>query len=143
MIDSMDARFDFDDIEVLQSQLPAIVMLEKLGYEYLPSAGVTALRGGRSSAILLESVLRDRLGQINQITFKGKQRAFSSVSIEKAIQKLKDVSLASGRITAAQQAHELITLGASFDETIDGDTKAFSLRYIDWSEPANNVFHVA
>lgn len=135
--------FDFDDNEVLQSQLPAIVLLQKLGYEYLPASRVAELRGGRTSPVLLEPVLRAQLARINQITFKGKQRAFSAGSIEKAIQKLKDISLSGGRIAAAEDTYDLLTLGESFDETIDGDTKAFSLRYIDWNDPSNNVFHIA
>ncbi|MEA2235830.1 MAG: type restriction enzyme subunit [Thermoanaerobaculia bacterium] len=135
-------EFDFDDNEVLQSQLPAIVLLQKLGYEYLPAARVAELRGGRTSTVLLEPVLRAQLTRINQITFKGHQRAFSAASIEKAIQKLKDIGLSGGRVAAAEDAYDLLALGESFDETIDGHTKAFSLRYIDWNTPSNNVFHI-
>lgn len=131
----------FDDNEGLQSQLPAATLLIKLGYSYLPIGDVTRLRG-RIANVLLDAVLREQLARINQITYKGKQRAFSQTSIEKAIQKLKDVSLIGGQIAAASDTYDLLTLGESFEETIDGETKAFSLRYIDWREPRNNVFHV-
>jgi type I restriction enzyme R subunit len=132
----------FDDSEVLQSQLPAIVLLQKLGWTYLPANEATVQRGGRTSAVLLDGILRQQLAHINQITFKGKQRAFSAGSIARAIQKIKDISLIGGTIIAAQEAYDLLTLGESFEETIDGETKAFTLRYIDWKEPRNNVFHV-
>lgn len=134
---------DFDDTEVLQSQLTAIVLLQKLGWIYLTATNVTAQRGSRTSMALLDGVLRDQLTRLNQITYKGKQRAFSAGSIAHAIQKLKDISLVGGSIAASQDAFDLLTLGESFEETIDGETKAFSLHYIDWKEPRNNVFHVA
>jgi type I restriction enzyme R subunit len=131
----------FDDNEALQSQLPAISLCAKLGYDYLPIATVNTLRG-RLGNVILDDVLRQQLVRINQITYKGRQRAFSQSSIEKAIQKLKDVSLIGGQNLASSDTYDLLTLGESFDETIDGETKAFSLRYIDWREPRNNVFHV-
>lgn len=119
----------FDDNEILQSHLPAAALLAKLGYSYLPLDDANRLRG-RMANVLLDDVLRAQLARINQITFKGRQRAFSQSSIEKAIQKLKDVSLIGGQIAAASDTYDLLTLGESFDETIDGETKAFSLRYI-------------
>lgn len=133
---------DLDDNEVLQSQLPAIVLLQKLGWNHLPVNNVTVQRGGRTSAVLLDGILREQLTLINQITYKGRQRAFSTGSIARALQKLKDVSLVGGTVAAAQDAYDILTLGDSFEETIDGETKSFSLRYIDWKEPRNNVFHV-
>ena len=36
----------------------------------------------------------------------------------------------------------MITLGTSLEQTIDGDSKSFTLNYIDWKNPAANVFHV-
>jgi len=133
---------DFDDNEVLQSQLPAVVLLQKLGWRYLDTRDVSAQRGERASAAFLDGVLREQLMRVNQITHRGKQRAFSVGSVTRAIQKLRDISLVGGTVAAAQDAYDLLTLGESFDETIDGETKAFSLRYIDWKEARNNVFHV-
>ena len=34
------------------------------------------------------------------------------------------------------------SLGKALEQTIDGDTKSFTLQYIDWRNFANNVFHV-
>jgi type I restriction enzyme R subunit len=133
---------DFDTNEVLQSQLPAIVLLQKLGWTYLPAKEATSQRGGRTVSVLLDGILREQLARINQITYKGRQRAFSTGSIARAIQKIKDISLVSGTVAAAQDAYDLLTLGESFEETIDGATKSFSLHCIDWKEPRNNVFYV-
>jgi type I restriction enzyme R subunit len=38
--------------------------------------------------------------------------------------------------------YDLLTLGKSLPQTIRGDTKSFPMKYIDWHEIANNVFHV-
>src|SRR5688572_17305583 len=103
----------FDDNEVLQSQLPVIVVLQKLGWTYVSANEVTIHRGGRSSAVLLDGILREQLARINQITFKGKQRAFSVGLVARAIQRIKDIVLVSGSVAAAQDAYDLLTLGES------------------------------
>ena len=40
-----------------------------------------------------------------------------------------------------EKIYDLICLGKSFEETIAGDTKSFTLKYIDWENIENNVFH--
>ncbi len=47
-----------------------------------------------------------------------------------------------GFINANQAFYDLITLGKSFEEAIEGDKKSYTLRYIDWEHPENNEFHV-
>ena len=37
--------------------------------------------------------------------------------------------------------YDLITLGTSLEQTIESDSKSYTLNYIDWKNPANNVFH--
>jgi type I restriction enzyme R subunit len=41
-----------------------------------------------------------------------------------------------------EKLYELLTLGTSLPQTIDGDTRSFSLHYIDWQHPENNVYQV-
>ncbi len=36
----------------------------------------------------------------------------------------------------------MLTLGKAFEQSIDGDKKSYTMRYIDWQHPENNVFHV-
>lgn len=43
------------------SQIPALQELIVLGYEYLSPEQALAMRGGKTSNVLLESVLRDQL----------------------------------------------------------------------------------
>ncbi len=42
-----------------------------------------------------------------------------------------------------ERIYDLLSLGKSFEQTIEGDKKSFTLNYVDWKRPQNNVFHVA
>ncbi len=44
-----------------------------------------------------------------------------------------------GLIPTSQRVYELLTLGTTLTQTIDGDTKSYTLRYIDWQHPEHNV----
>ena len=45
-------------------------------------------------------------------------------------------------MTTSEEIYDLLTLGKSLEQTIDGYTKSFSFNYIDWKHPENNVYHV-
>ena len=53
------------------SQIPALQELIALGYAYLSPERALALRGGKNSNVLLESVLREQLQKFNRIQYKG------------------------------------------------------------------------
>jgi len=124
------------------SQIPALQLLQNLGYVYLRREEVHLERGGKLSNALLEGVLEKQLRRLNRISFKGADHEFSGANIQAAIQTLKDVALADGPTRANERIYDLISLGKSFEQTIDGDTKSFTLNYIDWKRPENNVFHI-
>lgn len=130
-----------DYLEDLSSLLPALTLLDKLGYHYLTPSENLTLRGGRTSKLILESVLREQLQKFNSITFKGKHYAFSDSNIQKAMQALADIPFDS-LMNTSEQVYDLLTLGKSLEQTIDGYTKSFSLHYIDWKHPENNIYHV-
>ncbi|WP_409029334.1 type I restriction endonuclease subunit R [Gracilimonas sediminicola] len=128
-------------IEDHSSQIPALTMLCKLGYEYLSPEKVEAMRGSHSE-VLLKPILEEQLRKINKIDFHGKTYPFSNHNISAAVDKVSDAPLVSGLIKTNEKLYHLLTLGSSFEETIEGDRKSFSLHYIDWEHPENNVFHV-
>lgn len=129
-------------LEDLSSLLPAITLLNKLGYEYLSPSDNLALRGGKTSKIILESILKKQLKKLNSITFKRQQYAFTYNNFQKAVQALVDIPFDS-LMNTSEQVYDLLTLGKSLEQTIDGNTKSFSLDYIDWKHPENNVYHVS
>lgn len=125
------------------SQIPALLMLIKLGYNYISHEQVMHERGYKTSNVLLENILFDKLKELNNISFKGNEYEFSEANVLSAIQALKNLSIQEGYINANQELYNLITLGKSFEQTIGGDKKSFQFKYIDWEKPENNIFHVA
>jgi type I restriction enzyme R subunit len=124
------------------SQIPALQMLVKLGYRYLTPEEALEARGNRSSNVLLETILKKQLKEINKIEYKGKEFPFSEVNINTAILALRDLPLQDGFMAASQAFYDLATLGKSLEQNVLGDKKSFSFKYIDWEHPENNVYHV-
>lgn len=130
-----------DYLEDLSSLIQALHLLQKLGYQYLPQSEARVLRGGKTSRVVLEAVLTEQLRRLNRITFKGREYPFSEANIQRAVQAILQISFDS-LIHTNEEVYDLLTLGKSLEQTIEGYTKSFSLKYIDWANPANNVFHV-
>ncbi len=126
------------------SQIPALQFLQKLGYTYLSPAEAEKYRGGKTSNVLLDDILRKQLKEINseKRISSTKTTYISDANIENGIRALKELPMNEGYISACETAYNLITLGKAFEQSFDGDKKSITLQYIDWKEPANNVFHV-
>ncbi len=126
------------------SQIPALQLLQNLGWEYLTPAETVSLRSGKLSGVILDGILITQLRKLNKIRFKGGEYEFSEGNIQSAMQALKDV-LFDGLVRTNEKVYDLLVLGKSLSQTIDGDTKSFPLFYIDWNPETfltNNVFHV-
>lgn len=125
------------------SQIPALLLLQKLGYSYLSQDEALQMRGNKTSNVLLDSVLRKQLKEINvRKVSSTKEMIFTDSNIETGIQALKDLPMNEGYISACESAYNLLTLGKSLEQSVDGDKKSYTLQYIDWQNPRNNVFHV-
>ncbi len=123
------------------SQLPAIRLLQQLGFAYLSPEEVYAERRTKQRFVLLEQILAKQLRRLNTISFKGREVPFSDENIAAAVAELRDLPF-DGLVRTSEKAYDLLTLGKSLDQTIDGETKGFTLHYVDWENPRNNVFHV-
>lgn len=125
------------------SQIPALQLLQNLGYTYLTPDEVLKERQDKLSNVILEDILEQQLLKINNIQFKGKIYPFSPASIRGAIDAIKNVPMFDGLVTTNSKIYDLLTLGKSFEESIGNDRKSFTINYIDWNNIENNVFHVA
>lgn len=125
------------------SQIPALQLLQNLGYIYLTPDEVLKERQNKLSNVILEDILELQLMKINEINFKGKVYPFSPASIRGAIDAIKNVPMFDGLVTTNSKIYDLLTLGKSFEEAIGNDRKSFTINYIDWNNIENNVFHVA
>jgi type I restriction enzyme R subunit len=127
--------------EWTDSQKPALHLLKKLGWQYLSPAQAEKERGDILSNVILEQVLETQLQAINSFEYKNKEYKFSQSSIQAAVNALKSVPV-EGLVQTNEKIYDLLTLGKSFTETIAGDQKSFTLKYIDWERPENNAYHI-
>jgi type I restriction enzyme R subunit len=128
-------------LEEVSSQLPALQLLINLGWQYLTPDAALALRGGKRKHVILTEVLEPWLAAHNGIDFKGEHYAFSAANIRLAVERLVNEPHQSLLLTN-ERLYELLTLGTSLTQSIDGDRKSFDLHYIDWQHPERNVYHV-
>ncbi|MBO7492512.1 MAG: type I restriction endonuclease subunit R [Bacteroidales bacterium] len=134
-------RISFKENDI--SQKPALELLQKLGYQYLSPEEALELRGGKTSNVLLEDILRQQLRNLNSIRIGSHSEArFSEQNIENGVAAMRNVPMEGGYLNANETVYNMLTLGKAFEQSIDGDKKSYTMRYIDWQHPENNVFHV-
>ena len=125
------------------SQIPALELLQKLGYQYLSPEEALEMRGGKTSNVLLEDVLRRQLRVLNSIRIGSHSEArFSEQNIENGVIAMRNVPMEGGYLSGNEAVYNMLTLGKAFEQSIDGDKKSYTMRYIDWQHPENNVYHV-
>lgn len=123
------------------SQQPAIDLLTAMGYTYISPADCDKQRGSRYH-VLLRDILRGQLRRLNRYVYAGAENEFSAANIERAMEDL-DEPLTDGLVCTSEKIYDALLLGKSYPETVgDGKMLSFNLRYIDWDNPQNNVFHV-
>ena len=123
------------------SQQPAIDLLTAMGYTYISPADCDKQRGSRYH-VLLRDILRGQLRRLNRYVYAGAENEFSAANIERAMEDLNE-PLTDGLVRTSEKIYDALLLGKSYPETVgDGKMLSFNLRYIDWDNPQNNVFHV-
>ncbi|WP_288175314.1 type I restriction endonuclease subunit R [Sporofaciens musculi] len=123
------------------SKHPAIELLKRLGYTYIPPKDCKQLRGS-TYQVLLKGILRNQLRRLNRFEFGGVEQEFSSANIERAIDEL-DEPLTDGLVKTNEKIYDALMLGRSYPETVGGGkVLSFDLKYIDWENIENNVFHL-
>lgn len=123
------------------SQQPAIDLLTAMGYTYISQADCDKQRGSRYH-VLLRDILRGQLRRLNRYVYAGAENEFSAANIERAMEDLNE-PLTDGLVRTSEKIYDALLLGKSYPETVgDGKMLSFNLRYIDWDNPQNNVFHV-
>lgn len=126
-----------------QSQVPALQLLVALGFMPLSQEEALRLRGGRLRNVVLDDVLAEQLMRINRFTHRGREYAFDLEDAHEAMRRLKPTpDRLKGLRGTNQDIYDTLVLGTTITKSIDGDSKSYSFRYIDWERPENNVFHV-
>ena len=128
-------------LEVNASQKPAIELLQTMGYTYISPEDCEKQRGSKYH-VLLKDIMRGQLRKLNRYTYAGAENEFSSANIERAMDDL-DEPLTDGLVRTSEKIYDALVLGKSYLESVgEGKMLSFNLKYIDWDNPQNNVFHV-
>lgn len=123
------------------SQGPALRLLEKLGWTELSPEEALRMRGGSTSEVLLRPILEAQLRRLNPIEYRGRRHELSEGNAHEAAEKLRRLPEAS-LVQANERAYDLLMLGTSVEQEVEGDRKSPHLRYVYWEKPERNVFHV-
>lgn len=133
----------FNAAEKFQSQIPAIQLLVAMGFKPLSPEEALSLRGGRQRNVVLDDVLVESLMRINRFTHRGRDYGFDLEDAHEAMRRLKPTpDRLKGLRGTNQDIYDTLVLGTTITKSIDGDSKSYSFRFIDWENPENNVFHV-
>ena len=133
----------FNPAEKHQSQVPALQLLVALGFAPLSQDEALRLRGGRLRNVVLDDVLADQLMRISRFTHRGREYSFDLEDAHEAMRRLKPTpDRLKGLRGTNQDIYDTLVLGTTITKSIDGDSKSYSFRYVDWERPENNVFHV-
>lgn len=129
--------------EDYSAQLPALRLLINSGYTFLSREEAMELRNHKTSNVLLEPILKEQLAKINEIRTSSTQiEKFTQSNIDEAVIRLKNIPFEEGYISATEYIYDLLTLGTTLDQTIQGNKREYTLQFIDWEHPENNVFHI-
>ena len=104
------ARPSFREDE--SSQVPALQLLQNMGWTYLKPEEALSFRKNSIRNVLLEDILDPQLRKINQIEYKGSAYQFKDVNISNAIHELKTIPF-EGLIKTSEKVFDLLTLGKS------------------------------
>jgi len=123
------------------SQKPAIELLQSMGYIYISPEDCEKQRGSKYH-VLLKDILRGQLRRLNRYQYAGADNEFSAGNIERAMEEL-DEPLTDGLVRTSEKIYDALLLGKSYPETVgNGKSLSFNLKYVDWDNWGNNLFHV-
>jgi type I restriction enzyme R subunit len=114
-----------------------VTVLKQLGYQSLSASTLLESRGATTKNPLLENVLRQQLVKLNEFQFEGVKYKFSAHNIEDALFSLKYAAP-----NNYSRMFHLLRYGKSYLETIKSASRSFNIKYIDWDNIENNIFHI-
>ena len=131
------------DNEKHLSQLPALHLLQKMQpkWHLLTREEATRERGGKRTNVFLDGILKQSLARINRIELRGRTHPFTENGLAEAIERLKRPR-PSGVLRINEERTDFLLLGTAVEQTVDGVTRAFQIRFIDWNNCSENSFHV-
>ena len=125
--------------EEYSAKLPALALLGTLGWRFLPPSEALALRDGKKSAVVLDTLLRSELKK-RRFSFEGSEYALSDKGIDMLIARVTHPDFVSGLRDANEKMTTHLLFGIAITEFIDGRKANPTISLIDWQNPQNNSF---
>jgi type I restriction enzyme R subunit len=132
---------DFALSEAGGAQLQALHTLSALGWRYLTRAEADRQRGHRRTNVLLDEILGRQLAALNRIRRGERSHPFSEANIATAVERLREVRF-DGLLRTNEAVTDLLQLGIALPQKVDGYSREWQLRYIDWNDWRANAFHM-
>ena len=131
------------DNEKHLSQLPALHLLQKMqpAGRLLTREEANRERGGRRANVFLDGILKESLARINRVELRGRSSPFTENGLAEAIERLKGPR-PMGLLRVNEELTDLLLLGTAVEQTVDGTTRAFQVKFIDWLHAERNEFNI-
>ena len=133
----------FDATEKYQSQIPALQLLVALGFKPLSQAEALARRVAGGCATSRSTGCWPTSFENQPLYAPRPHLPFDLEDAHEAIRRLKPApDRLKGLRSTNQDIYDTLLLGTTITKSVDGDSKSYSFRFVDWERPDNNVFHV-
>lgn len=134
----MDPTFRTDEVAI--SQLPAMLLLAKMGWQPLTKEHANSARQDRDDAVILEDFTRDFL-RSQSVRWGETTVPLSEDNIENLISRLKQLP----PDTFGKQAEgkwDLLCLPQAVEQVINGTRRSLNARFINFDDLDQNMFHM-
>ena len=126
--------------EEYSAKIPALVLLNNLGWDFIPPDDVLKKRNKNTNEVILSDVLRKEL-QKRQFVFSGDEFTLSEKAIDNIIAEICSPALNEGLSVANERIYNHMLYGISVTEFINGKKANPTIPLIDWNDIDNNSFH--
>jgi type I restriction enzyme R subunit len=126
--------------EQYSAQIPALHSMIAMGWNYVSSAACLDMRDGNKN-VLLKGILVEELKK-RRFDYKGRAHPLSTNAIDQIVREIASPALNEGLLAANEKLYNILTLGVTVNEFIDGKKYAPTIPIVDWNNPENNSFLV-
>ncbi len=125
--------------EEITAKLPALELISKLGYTFIPPVQCTALRGSTSQVVLVPK-LQTYLESVTYL-FKGKTRKLQPETIRSIISEVTISTLTEGLVSTNENLFNLYAYGITVTEKHSEGKATKTIPLVNWKEWYKNELH--
>ena len=126
--------------EDVTAQIPALLLMRAMGWDYVSPADCLALRGSNAEVTLREHMVR--FLRQHRFEVRGRKHTLSTGAIEAILREIGSPRLQEGLQAANERLYDAMLFGVSVTEFIDGRSESVTVPIIDWHDPARNLLCV-